>query len=589
MAAAAGDNYNPAEKTVTVTAVDQPIAEIAVTGAFNVTYTIEGSTIKVSGQSVNPANAAISSVTPATVEGVVITAAVSGSTVTVTIDGEAYTYTAEFDIEKVDAIINTADAADTQVPGIAANLTSETIKAISDAAVAAGAEEVNVTVTAEVKVEGDKATVVATYTVEDKAGNPVAVENNQITATKNPISVEIPVETEGDKVMVKDAAGEYVTAPVTSDKITVEIFDFASSYEVVEPATITINYTYNKVKEDGSTPASVEYDIDDLGKALPTDEKANHTFKGWQIGDKYYTTLTADLLDPATDEDGVYDATASFKKKSSSGGGIGYVISVKDSDNGSVKASGKTAGKGDTVTLTVKPDKGYELDELTVVDKDGDELKLKSKGDNKYTFTMPKGKVTVKATFAAVEEEVEASFSDVAESDSYFNAVEWAVAEGITTGYANGTFLPGNTVTRAQAVTFLWRAMGEPEAESSEMPFVDVPVGAYYYDAVLWAVENGITTGMTETTFVPDKTISRAQTITFLWRTAKMEGYDVSVGAETNILSYADAQTIGEYAIPAMQWACGEGIVDSYADGTLRPNEGCSRAQTVTFLYRLFN
>jgi len=128
--------------------------------------------------------------------------------------------------------------------------------------------------------------------------------------------------------------------------------------------------------------------------------------------------------------------------------------------------------------------------------------------------------------------------------------------------------------------------MGEPKVKNVEMPFADVAPDAYYYDAVLWAVENGITTGVSETSFAPNKTVTRAQTVTFLWRTAKVEGYDVSVGEDTNILSYEDAQTIGQYAIPAMQWACGEGILGGYSDGTLRPNAGCTRAQIVTFLYR---
>jgi hypothetical protein len=128
--------------------------------------------------------------------------------------------------------------------------------------------------------------------------------------------------------------------------------------------------------------------------------------------------------------------------------------------------------------------------------------------------------------------------------------------------------------------------MGCPAPEGDYMPFVDVDKDAYYYDAVLWALENGITTGVTDTTFAPNKTVSRAQTVTFLWRTARISGYDVSVGEDTNILSYDDALTIPGYAVSALQWACGDEILGGYADGTLRPNAGCTRAHIVTFLYR---
>jgi len=592
------DNYLAGSATVKAISIPKPINGRSVSGAFNIDcdYDKVGQ-ITLTAESVNPELAVIEFLTPDMGDAATITLnpanpiPLTTTELTVTIevaglDPITVPYNVSITINKVAAKVNPVD----DEFGIVDVLPDEVYDAIYDAAEEAGVDEVNVSVSTVVEVEDGKVTVTPTYTVTDAATDAPLIVDVAIKSTTDPVVVDVELEdvAEGTKLMVKNADGEYETVTVADSKIAIETADFTKAFEIVEPATITINYTYNKFKDEETTPTSKRYTIADLENdtALPEDSKSGNTFKGWTINGKVYTTLTAELFDPANDDDGIYDATASFKKKSSSSGGISYVISVEDADNGTVKSSKKTAGKGDTVTITVTPDKGYELDELTVTDKSGDELKLKSKGDGKYTFTMPKGKVYVEATFEAVEVEVEVSFSDVAETDSYFDAVEWAVAEGITTGYANGTFLPGNTVTRAQAVTFLWRAMGEPEPETTEMPFVDVPVGSYSSDAVLWAVENGITTGMTETTFVPDRTISRAQTITFLWRTAKMEGYDVSVGAETNILSYADAMTIGEYAIPAMQWACGEQIVDSYADGTLRPNEGCSRAQTVTFLYR---
>lgn len=212
--------------------------------------------------------------------------------------------------------------------------------------------------------------------------------------------------------------------------------------------------------------------------------------------------------------------TGTLKINSSySGGGGGsvatYAIVVEDSDNGEISASKKSASKGTDITLTVKADEGYELDTLKVLDKNGDKVKVTKKGD-KYTFKMPASKVTVEATFAKIE--VEPTFDDVAEDAYYFVPVEWAVEEGITSGTSATTFSPNATCTRAQAVTFLWRAAGSPEPMSTEMPFEDVAAEAYYYDAVLWAVENGITAGTSATTFSPNNDCTRAQIVTFLYR-----------------------------------------------------------------------
>ena len=209
---------------------------------------------------------------------------------------------------------------------------------------------------------------------------------------------------------------------------------------------------------------------------------------------------------------------------SSSGGGGGsssYSISVdKNIENGTVTVSPKSASSGRTVTITVKPDEGYELDELTVTDKNGDELKLTDKGDGKYTFTMPAGKVEVKATFME-DNSMLNFFYDVPNNAYFYEAVKWAVKNGITTGVGNDLFAPEQPCTRAQIVTFLWRAAGSPEPETRTMPFTNIPVGSYYYDAVLWAVENGITKGTSDTTFSPNMTCTRAQIVAFLWRSEK--------------------------------------------------------------------
>lgn len=190
---------------------------------------------------------------------------------------------------------------------------------------------------------------------------------------------------------------------------------------------------------------------------------------------------------------------------------------------GKISVSPSRADKGDTVTITVKPDKGYELDKLIVTNKDGDSIKLTKKDDNKFTFKMPGSRVEVEASFKKTVEEPTNPFTDVYESNYYYDAVLWAVENGVTNGTSATTFGPNVTVTRAQMVTFLWRAHGSPKATGTN-PFTDVSNSDYYYDAVLWAVANGVTTGTSATTFSPDAPVTRAQAVTFQWRAARFPG-----------------------------------------------------------------
>ena len=274
------------------------------------------------------------------------------------------------------------------------------------------------------------------------------------------------------------------------------------------------------------------------------------------------------------------DGTLTISTKSSGGGGGGvstYTITVDSAKNGAVTSSHKSAAKGTTVTITVKPDKGFELDTLTVTDGSGKKVSVTEKS-GKYTFTMPASKVTVKATFAEIVAEPENPFVDVADDAYYFDAVLWAAEEGITGGTSATTFSPNATCTRAQAVTFLWRAAGSPAPKSSEMPFTDVASDAYYHDAVLWAVENGITKGTSDTTFSPNAKCTRAQIVTFLWRSQKSPASD-SVNPFTDVA--ADA-----YYNTAVLWAAENGITGGTSATTFSPNNDCTRAQIVTFLYR---
>ena len=275
----------------------------------------------------------------------------------------------------------------------------------------------------------------------------------------------------------------------------------------------------------------------------------------------------------------IEDAINALVRKSSGGGSSSpsYSVTIPNkTENGTVTVSPRSAEKGDTVTITAKPDSGYQLDDLTVIDKNGNELKLTDKGNGKYTFTMPASKVEVNATFV---KEVETSpFSDVSTNAYYYEAVKWAQEKGITGGIGNGLFGPNQPCTRAQIVTFLWRAAGSPEPKTMSS-FADVSMDAYYAKAVAWAVENSITTGTGDGKFSPDATCTRAQSVTFLFRAI---GKLVDSKAE-----FSDVLTDSYYA-NAVAWAVENGVTNGIGDGLFGPDNSCTRAQIVTFLYRAY-
>ena len=276
----------------------------------------------------------------------------------------------------------------------------------------------------------------------------------------------------------------------------------------------------------------------------------------------------------------IEDAINALVRKSSGGDDSDptYAIEVgKDIRNGTVTANRRYAERGDTVTITVKPDDGFKLDDLTVTDKNGNELKLTDKGNGKYTFKMPAGKVTVSATFAP-EKTAADYFADVPANSYYADAVSWAAKNGITGGIGNGLFGPNQPCTRAQIVTFLWRAAGSPEPKAMSS-FADVSTDAYYAKAVAWAVENGITTGTGDGKFSPDATCTRAQSVTFLFRAI---GKLVDSKAE-----FSDVLTDSYYA-NAVAWAVENGVTNGIGDGLFGPDNSCTRAQIVTFLFRAY-
>ena len=273
--------------------------------------------------------------------------------------------------------------------------------------------------------------------------------------------------------------------------------------------------------------------------------------------------------------------TVTAQERPSYGGGgshtSGYPVTVPgQTEHGSVTVNPKSACKGDTVTITVKPDSGYVLETLTAMDKSGSERKLTDKGGGKYTFTMPAGKVEVKATFME-DNSVLNFFYDVPNDSFYYEAVKWAAGKNIASGVGNNLFAPDQPCTRAQIVTFLWRAAGSPEPENSGS-FSDVPASAYYAKAVAWAVENGITTGTGDGMFSPDAVCTRAQAVTFLWRYEK-----APVASRSN--PFTDVAADSYYA-DAVLWAVKEDIPKGTTDTTFSPGADCTRAQIVTFLWR---
>ena len=277
----------------------------------------------------------------------------------------------------------------------------------------------------------------------------------------------------------------------------------------------------------------------------------------------------------------ITQAQTVIPKRQSSGGGSGgsssYPITVPGkTENGTVTVSPRSAEKGDTVTITVKPDSGYQLDDLAVTDKNGKELKLTDKGNGKYTFTMPSGKAKINATFT--KEAEPSPFSDVSTSAYYYEAVKWAAENGITGGVGNSLFGPNQPCTRAQIVTFLWRAAGSPVVNYA-MNMTDVAEDAYYGEAVRWALSEGITTGTGDGKFSPDATCNRAQSVTFLFRAI---GKIVDSKAE-----FSDVLTDSYYA-NAVAWAVENGITNGIGDGMFGPDNSCTRAQIVTFLFRAY-
>ena len=414
------------------------------------------------------------------------------------------------------------------------------------------------------------------------------------TATANDITVTYTGSAVPDSVITGTASVEGSwsfknAAPVkvadSSENVTV-VFTPAdtNTYETVEDiikvtinkATPTGTPAYTAITSDGKTLADAALAI---GTITPTGGSI-----AWDVAaDTAVTANTAyNWTYTPTDGDNYNNLTGSIKPyvvSSSSGGSTPtYPPTVTQPENGSVTVSPKSPKKGDTVTITPKPDAGYTVEQILVTDKNGNAVKVTNNGDGTYSFTQPADKVNVEVIF--MEDNTMLNFFvDVPANAYYYDAVLWAAENGITGGTSATTFSPNASCTRAQIVTFLWRAAGSPEPESRSN-FSDVSADAYYAKAVAWALENGITSGTGNGMFSPDATCTRSQSVTFLYRAA---------GSPTasDDIAFSDVAAESYYA-DAVAWAAQNGITSGIGSGLFGPANECSRAQIVTFLYRFF-
>ena len=341
-------------------------------------------------------------------------------------------------------------------------------------------------------------------------------------------------------------------------------------------------YTVTFETSGGSAVAPVTVDAGSTATKPADPTKSGHNFGGWYKDSTLQTpwdfangTVTADTT--------LYAKwTANPPAPSYDDSDPTYAVSAPAAENGSVTVSPKNASAGSTVTITVKPDSGYVLETISATDRNGNDLKLTDKGNGKYTFTMPTSKVEIKVTFME-DNSVLNFFYDVPNGAYYYDAVKWAVDNGITGGVGNSLFAPNQPCTRGQIVTFLWRAAGSPVVNYA-MNMTDVAEDAYYGEAVRWALSEGITTGIGDTAFGPDAACTRAQAVAFLFRYAVASGMDAVTLADL-ISGFADAASVPGYAVSAMNWALSQGIMQGSGTQLLSGNT-CTRAQIVTFLYR---
>ena len=404
-----------------------------------------------------------------------------------------------------------------------------------------------------------------------------------LTAKWTANSYTITFDTDGGSAIdpITQGYGTTIKAPTAPTKTGYTFAGWDRAIPATMPAenmTIKANWTVNQYTitfdtDGGSTVAPITQDYGTAITAPEAPTKIGYTFAGWNP--EIPATVPADNL----------TITAQWRYNGgSSDGSSSYPITIPGkTENGSVTVSPKSASAGSTVTITVKPGSGYVLETISVTDKNGNDLKLTDKGNGKYTFTMPTSKVEIKVTFME-DNSVLNFFYDVPNDAYYYEAVKWAAENGITGGVGNSLFAPNQPCTRAQIVTFLWRAAGSPVVNYL-MPFTDVDEGAYYAEAVRWAASTGIVTGLTETTFGTDSVCTRAQAAAMIYRCAQAQGKGFT-GAWMFHLPFTD---VPEWAYESVAWCYMNGVTTGVSETSFAPGNDCTRAQIVTFLWRAFS
>ena len=404
-----------------------------------------------------------------------------------------------------------------------------------------------------------------------------------LTAKWTANSYTITFDTDGGSAIdpITQGYGTTIKAPTAPTKTGYTFAGWDRAIPATMPAenmTIKANWTVNQYTitfdtDGGSTVAPITQDYGTAITAPEAPTKIGYTFAGWNP--EIPATVPADNL----------TITAQWRYNGgSSDGSSSYPITIPGkTENGSVTVSPKSASAGSTVTITVLPGSGYVLETISVTDKNGNDLKLTDKGNGKYTFTMPTSKVEIKVTFME-DNSVLNFFYDVPNDAYYYEAVKWAAENGITGGVGNSLFAPNQPCTRAQIVTFLWRAAGSPVVNYL-MPFTDVDEGAYYAEAVRWAASTGIVTGLTETTFGTDSVCTRAQAAAMIYRCAQAQGKGFT-GAWMFHLPFTD---VPEWAYESVAWCYMNGVTTGVSETSFAPGNDCTRAQIVTFLWRAFS
>lgn len=424
-----------------------------------------------------------------------------------------------------------------------------------------------------------------------KAEKVVASDTLKVTNATN-VSIQLPagfVSDTNTKLYVQHKGHEYDATVTANNGVYTANFTnphgfspFTISKTPQTVATIGTDKYTSFADAVSAVPANGTIEI--TGGTSPYTGTANKTFT---VKNSTSADITVNGQTIKRNESYTFKYTHSSGSSSggSSSGKTTYKVTTSAVNNGGVNASPSSAEKGATITITLSPDKGYKLDKLTVTDGSGKTVSTVKKSDTVYTFTMPASAVNVGVSYVkATETPSETKFNDVSANDWFASAVDYVTGKGMMNGTADNTFSPKANTTRGMVVTVLYRLENQPS--TSVASFTDVASGAYYANAVAWANANGIVSGYGSGKFGPNDKVTREQLAAILYRYAQYKKYDVSVGEDTNILSYDDAQSISSYAIPAIQWACGAGVVTGKSGSKLDPKGNATRAEVAAMLMR---